>query len=330
MRTVVGVLRGGPSSEYEVSLKTGASVLQTLNREKYEPRDIFIDRAGQWHAQGVGVAPERALHGVDVALNAMHGEFGEDGKVQRILDTLAVPYTGSGADASALAFNKARTKQAVKKFGIRTPRAIVVSMEDAQGGLEDLAFNIFRTFPHPAIVKPVIGGSSVGTTVVNNYHALAWALERAFAVFPQALVEEYIRGREATVGVIDNFRGEKTYALFPVEIVPPAESSFFDYDAKYSGKSLERVPGHFTGSEKEELAAMAKAVHEGLGLSHYSRSDFMLSRRGIFFLEVNTLPGLTSESLLPKAVEAVGSGLSDFLEHVIGLAQNGKRKLYTY
>ena len=329
MRTVVGVLRGGPSSEYEVSLRSGASVLSALDSEKYEPRDIFIDRAGLWHAHGRALDPEAALRGIDVALNAMHGEYGEDGEVQKVLEALSVPYTGSGAEASALAFNKARTKQAVKEFGIRTPRALLIDQDDVRDNIEGVAFDIFRSFPHPAVVKPAVGGSSVGTTIVSNYAQLAWALEQAFAISPQALVEEYIKGREATVGVVDDFRGEKTYALFPIEIIPPRENKFFDYDAKYSGKTIERVPGNFTSGEKEELATIAKAVHGGLGLSHYSRSDFILSRRGIYFLEVNTLPGLTPESLLPKAVQAVGSKLSEFLDHIIDLAQKDKRKLHT-
>ncbi|HYF13080.1 MAG TPA: D-alanine--D-alanine ligase [Candidatus Paceibacterota bacterium] len=320
MRTVVGVLRGGPSREYDVSLKTGASALQALNREKYDPRDIFIDREGTWHMHGMAMPPEKALRGVDVAFNAMHGEYGEDGEVQRVLNTLAIPYTGSNAHASSLAFNKARTKQIVKKLGIRTPRALLIEREEVKGDMEELAYNIFRTFPHPAIVKPATGGSSIGVVIVSNFHTLAWALEEAFKISSQALVEEYIRGREATVGVIDNFRNEKIYSLFPIEIIPQGRP-FFDYDAKYGGRSVQRVPGHFTYDEKVQLMNMAKTVHDALGLHHYSRSDFIVSRRGIYFLEVNTLPGLTAESLFPKGLEAVGSKLPDFLEHVIHLAR---------
>lgn len=322
MKVVVGVLRGGPSSEYEVSLKTGASVLANLDRERYDPRDIFIDRKGVWHLHGAPITPQMALRGVDVAFNAMHGEYGEDGQVQRALDALGVAYTGSSAAASSLAFDKHKTKEAVKKLAIRTPRALVL---EQPGDFEDMAFEIFRTFPHPAFVKPAIGGSSVGASLAENYHALAWGLERAFAVAPKVLVEEYIKGREATVGVIDNFRNESAYVLMPVEIIPPPEHSFFNYEAKYGGKSTERVPGNFSQSEKDELSRMAKAVHEGMGLAHYSRSDFIIAPRGIYFLEVNTLPGLTQESLLPKAVAAVGSSLPLFLDHVIDLARLGKR-----
>jgi D-alanine-D-alanine ligase len=322
MRTVVGVLRGGPSSEYEVSLKTGASVLKHLNPEKFEARDIFVDRAGVWHLRGAGAAPDQALLGVDVVFNAMHGEYGEDGSVQRMLDALNMPYTGSGAAASRLAFDKHHTKAAIKRLAIKTPRALVLN--ERPQDFEEAAFEIFRTFPHPAFVKPAVGGSSVGAALAENFHALAWGLERAFDIAPKVLVEEYIKGREATVGVIDEFRNEKTYALMPVEIIPPQDQPFFNYEAKYGGKSVERVPGNFTSAEKDELARLARAVHAGMNLAHYSRSDFIVSPRGIYFLEVNTLPGLTEESLLPKAVEAVGSKLPDFLEHVITLARSGK------
>ena len=322
MKVVVGVLRGGPSSEYEVSLKTGASVIKNLHPEKYSPRDIFVDRTGTWHVHGTPVSPEQALRGTDVVFNAMHGDYGEDGQLQRVLDKLGVAYTGSNAAASALAFNKHNTKVEVKKLGIKTPHALVV---EEPSDVEAMAFDIFRTFPHPAIVKPVSGGSSVATSKVDSYHALAWALKQAFAVSPKVLVEEYIKGREATVGVIDNFRNEQTYVLMPVEIIPPPEHSFFNYEAKYGGFTTERVPGNFTDAQKKELADMARTVHEGLGLSHYSRSDFIISPRGTYFLEVNTLPGLTEESLLPKAVHAVGSNLEGFLDHVITLARAGKK-----
>jgi D-alanine-D-alanine ligase len=331
MHTVVGVLRGGPSSEYDVSLKSGASVLGALDRDKYEPRDLFIDRSGQWHLHGAPVVPEAALRGVDVAFNVIHGQYGEDGRLHDILDSFSVPYTGADATASQLAFDKARAKQAVKKLGIRTPRALLLTAEEVNGDMEKLAFDIFRSFPHPAIVKPAIGGSSVGMSLVDNFHVLAWALGKAFAVSPRVMVEEYIRGREATVGVIDDFRGEKAYALMPVEIIPPRERPFFDYDAKYSGQTIERVPGNFTAAEKDELSQAARAAHEALGQTHYSRSDFIVSRRGIFFLETNSAAavGMTGESLFPKALAAVGSSLGQFADHVLTLAQGGKRKLHT-
>jgi len=324
MRTVVGVLRGGPSREYEVSLKSGASVLAALNTDKFEARDIFIDRAGQWHSHGRSLSPEKALAGVDVVFIAMHGEYGEDGQVQRILDGLGVPYVGSDAFASTLAFNKHHTKEAAKKLGVKVAHGLVLEPAK-EGEIEALAHRLFRSFPHPAIVKPVSGGSSVGMHVAHTYHGLEHALRHASEHSPKILIEEFIPGREATVGVVDHFRGEKAYALMPVEIIPPPHKAFFDYDAKYSGESTERVPSHFDDATKTELERIAKVVHEGLNLRHYSRSDFIVSKRGIYFLEVNTLPGLTEQSLLPKALAAGGSSLSHFLEHVVNLAHGKSR-----
>jgi D-alanine-D-alanine ligase len=324
MRTVVGVLRGGPSSEYEVSLKSGANILEAFDKERYEARDIFISRDGQWHVHGLAVTPERALRGVDVAFNVIHGEYGEDGQLQRILEAVAVPYTGSDAFASALAFNKHQTKDIVSKLNIKVAHGVLLDKESTED-VEQTALNIFRSFPHPAIVKPAIGGSSVGATIVRDFHSLEPAIHKAFTISPKILIEEFIPGKEATVGVIEGFRNEKIYALLPVEIIPPKKHGFFSYDAKYNGETIERVPGNFTPDEKEQLMQYAKAVHEAMGLSHYSRSDFIISKRGIYFLEVNNAAGcgMTKESLFPKAVEAVGASMSDFLAHIVELAKQG-------
>jgi len=297
MRTVVAVLRGGPSFEYDTSLKTGAAVLDALDKEKYEPRDIFIDRNGQWHMHGIGVAPEKALFGADIAFNALHGHYGEDGQVQRLLEQLGVPYTGSSAVASAVSFNKQQTKYLAQNLGVKVAHGIMV---ENTGDIETLAHTLFRTFPHPAIIKPVTGGFSQGTTIAENFNQLQYALAKAFDFAPQALVEEYIKGRDATVGVIQNFRNESAYALLPA----PNEI--------------------LSQKEKNSLIAIAKKIHEGLGLSHYSESDFVVSKRGIYFLEVNTLPNLAKESLFHKSINAVGSSFSHFLDHVIGLARNKK------
>ncbi|MDQ5955606.1 MAG: D-alanine--D-alanine ligase [Patescibacteria group bacterium] len=319
MRTVVGVLRGGPSSEYEISLKSGANVLEHLNQEKYEARDIFIDKDGQWHVHGRALTPEKALVGVDIAFNVLHGEYGENGVVQKLLEEIGIPYTGSDAFTSTIAFNKHTTREIVKKLGVKIAQGVLVEPGD---DLDALSLHLFRTFPHPTIIKPVVGGSSVGMTVADSYHALRDGLEHALAVSPTVLVEEFIKGREATVGVIDHFRGQRSYALFPIEIIPPPKHAFFNYEAKYSGESKEICPGNFNDAEKQILCDAAIKVHEALGAKHYSRSDFIVSKRGIYFLEINSAAavGMTKESLLPKALHAVGSNVPEFLDHVISLA----------
>lgn len=322
-RITVGVLRGGPSSEYEVSLNSGATVLAELDRGKYDPKDLFVDKKGIWHIQGVPMPPDRALRHIDVVFNAMHGEYGEDGTVQRLLDTFGVPYTGSDAVGSALAFNKQRTKEVAVRLGVKVPQSIIV---EPVSDLDRAVLDLFRSRSMPAIVKPVIGGSSVGTRLAHNFNELYDGITDAFNVSPKVLVEEYVQGKEATVGVVDDFRGEPTYPLFPTQIIIPPTCQIYDYHAKYEApETTLRCPGDFSASEKMELQSLAQKLHQGLGLRHYSRSDFMVSPRGIYYLETNTLPGLTSHSLIPKAVKAVGTKLSEFFDHLISLAR-GKRR----
>ncbi len=325
----VAVVRGGPSSEYDVSLKTGSTILRHLGNspisEKYQPIDILISRDGVWHRDGYERLPERALAGADVVFNALHGQFGEDGHVQKIFDDLAIPYTGSRAFASAVGMNKKLTKELLEKAGIKTPYYIVVRRGD---NLREKYQHVFHHFLLPFVVKPTSAGSSVGVTIAKKYLDFYDALEAAFAHSDSAIIEEYIRGQEATCGVIDDFRDQAMYALPPVEIAPPATSPFFDYEAKYgSGDSAAReiCPSTFSEAQKREIEELAIAAHQALGARHYSRTDFLVSpRRGIYVLEINTLPGLTDASLLPKSLAAVGTNLGDFFDHVISLARNKK------
>ena len=328
IRKKIGVLRGGPSSEYEVSLKTGASVLDALSDEKYDIFDITITRDGDWYLKGERKSPAEILSKIDLVFNAMHGEFGEDGKVQRILEIFNVPYTGSRTIASAMTMNKALAKKEFEKKGIKTPVYIELTKSDFDQKEAVCISEIFKTFPMPAVIKPIALGSSVGISIAKTGAELEKSLRDAFTISDKIIIEEYINGREATCGVIDGFRsadriGEDKdfYTLLPVEI--KTNNSFFDYDAKYGGQTEEICPGDFSMEEKQMIQKMTKEAHQALGLRHYSRSDFIISpRRGIYILETNSLPGLTQESLFPKSLKAVGSDLEEFVEHLIGLADN--------
>jgi len=320
-RLKVGVLRGGPSSEYDISLNTGGSVLKHLPKEKYDAKDILISKDGTWHHRGMPTTPARILPHIDVIFNALHGEYGEDGTVQKLLDTFSVPYTGSGALGSAIAMNKRLAKECLASQNIKMPEHRMLEVSD---DLEEEIFDIFRKMPQPTVVKPLSGGSSFGVQIAQGHDQLLESVYKAFEYSPKVLIEEYIRGREATCGVVEDFRNEELYALMPIEIIPPKENNFFDHDAKYSGKTQEICPANFSPEEKEELGWLAKKIHQALGLEHYSRSDFIVSPRGIYFLEVNTLPGLTEESLVPKALNAVGCSFPEFLDHVVTLALNKK------
>ncbi len=318
-KTRVAVLRGGPSSEYEVSLKTGESVLKNLP-SKYEGVDVFISKDGRWHIHGVEKKPADALKHVDVAFIALHGQFGEDGKVQRILEHLGVPFTGSQSFASAVGMNKHLTKTALSRLKdtIKMAAHRIFTRDEIE---EKGAHEIFRLIPHPSVVKPLSAGSSVGITVVKTFFDLEPALRSALEHSDTVIIEEFIEGREATCGVLDHFRDERYYSLLPIEILP--SSDFYDYHAKYISEETRYViPGGFSEEIKRQIQQAAKAVHQELGLRHYSRSDFIVHpKRGVYFLEVNTLPGMTSHSLIPKSVEAVGSSFPEFLDHVITLAR---------
>ena len=219
--------------------------------------------------------------------------------------------------------NKVLTNDIVKRHGIKVPISTEISSARIATGADTIARELFGTFPLPAVVKPVSGGSSVGVSIVRTMNDISQALRLAGEHSPSVLVQEFISGTEATVGIIEDFREQKLYALPPVEIRP--DGHFFDYDAKYKGKSREIVPATFSENYKKELEALARTVHSALGLRHYSRSDFIIHpRRGIYFLEVNTLPGLTAESLIPKALQAVGGKLHQLAHHLIQLSMKLK------
>lgn len=346
----VGVVRGGPSSEYEVSLKTGANALKHIGA-RHHVHDILISRDGVWHLDGIAREPHQILRHVDVVFNALHGAYGEDGQIQRVFDTHGIRHIGSGHFASALSMNKIAAKRMLRdslgsdvaahdratrlhhhthnltlKVPFRTPlhRELRREVWEEDGGddeaLQNFARFLFASFPQPSVIKPAGAGSSIGVSIVQTVPEIVAGLAKAFEHGDVVMVEEYIKGKEATVGVVEHFRGEPLYALMPVEIVHDSERPFFDYEAKYGGGSKEICPGNFTAEENEALQDLARAVHRVLGLRHYSRIDFMVSpRRGVYFLEANTLPGMTEESLLPKAVAAGGTSMADFFDHLVAL-----------
>ncbi len=322
MAIKVGVLRGGPSAEHDVSLKTGENVLNFLP-DKYEGVDIVLNKDGYLSANGSPMKIQQLNYLVDVVFNALHGYFGEDGKVQQILNNLNLPYTGSGALSSSIAMNKVLSRDIFAKSGLKIPRAIVVKEDEP---INEAAGKIFRTMNPFWVVKPASGGSSIGVTIARNFPELVGALKNAFKLDRAVIVEEYIKGREVTCGVLENFRDEECYALPVIEIVPPAERSFFDYECKYNGSTHEICPAPLDFQLKKEIENIARSAHKALGCNGYSRTDMIVSPAcagrlpGIYLLEVNALPGLTSESLLPKSANAVGLEFPQLLEHIIDLA----------
>ena len=303
----VGVLRGGPSAEHEVSLLTGINVLSNLPSEKYQGTDILISREGKWPY----------LPAVDVIFNALHGEYGEDGQVQSVLEKKGLPYTGSGVAASALAMDKWASRQILCRAGLKVSPAIKIE----KSSLEQIPNSNFSL---PWVVKPANRGSSVGISLVNNEKEFQPALDKAFQYDNSVLVEQYIKGREVTCGILENFQGEKYFALPVIEIVLPLGKPFFDYQGKYDGTTQEICPGVFDEKTALAIQEAARLAHQSLGCRDYSRTDIIVAEDGIYVLEVNTLPGLTKESLFPKAAAVVGCSFDQLLNHLLTLALKRK------
>jgi len=331
------VLMGGMSSEHEVSLNTGENIIKFLDKRKYNIKPIVINKKGDWLVVGRKKTVDETLKGVDVVFNALHGEYGEDGGIQGLLDCFNVPYTGSGILASALGMDKVRSRELFKIYGLIVPKYVVIKEK-----LKCLKLS-FEHFGRKLVVKPSRLGSSIGISVINNTNKgdLKKAINKAFKKCDEVIIEEYINGREMTCGIIENTRRQEHYALPVTEIIPP-NGKFFDYDVKYDGSTQEITPARIDKNLAKKIQEQAIKAHQILGCRGYSRADFIIAQnatclparlpdgqarqerktQNIYILEVNTLPGLTKESLLPKAAKEIGVGFPELLDIIINNALN--------
>ncbi|MFH0712482.1 MAG: D-alanine--D-alanine ligase [Candidatus Jorgensenbacteria bacterium] len=312
----VAVLLGGPSAEHEVSLKSGEQVLKYLPRH-YEPLRVLIAKTGEWEI------PVRKLKNhADVAFIALHGPYGEDGTVQEILESEGIPYTGSGARESALTMNKFLTSRYLREAGVNVPLDFLVTKSEWQNEPSVIIQKIKHYLGYPIVVKPNSNGSSVGVTIVLNEDQLTNAFVEAFNVSREAIIQEFIRGREVTCGVLDRGTPGTEFALLPTEIVPRV-SRFFDYRAKYEEGGSDEVtpPRNLPDGIVKKIRDTALRVHRVLGSRGFSRVDMILDKNGeLFVLESNTIPGLTAQSLIPKAAAASGITFSELIDRLIHAA----------
>ena len=306
----VALLAGGRSSEREVSLSSGLSVQKALQEFGYDV--LFLDPANTDDLRTLVEDP------FDVAFICLHGEMGEDGKIQGLLEVLNIPYTGSGIWASALAINKICTKEYYQKHGLRTPDFCVATPQES---FDSSDFE--SRFNGKCVVKPATEGSTVGISVVSEQSQFEQAFEVAFQKSATLLVEEFISGVEYTVAVIGNDQAE---ALPVIQIIPA--SGFYDYESKYSpGGSRHICPAPLSDDETREIQEMALTAHLILGCRGVSRSDFIQSEDGKFWiLETNTIPGMTETSLLPDAARAAGIEFPELCSMLIDYAFEEHRK----
>lgn len=304
----IAVLMGGPSAEHEVSLSSGKTVSKFLDRKKYEVFPVLIDKKGKWDDD-----PRRLKDLIDLAFIAMHGEYGEDGAVQSVLEEAGLPYTGSDPASSALGMNKVMSERVFRTAGLNPPESLLLQHF---GDLENLRID----FGWPLVVKPADKGSSVGVSIVRSPEELYPALEQAFAFSHNVMIQEFVKGRELTCGVIDDGLGNAR-ALPPTEIVPKS-AGFFDYEAKYvPGASEEITPPDLPIDFIQLIQKTALAAHQAIRASGFSRTDMILSPYGkLYILEINTIPGMTPTSLLPQEALACGMSFPEFLDHVVQAA----------
>ncbi len=301
----LALIAGGTSGEREVSLKGSAEVARALDRERYEV--VRYDPATDLARLAADAA------GLDVAFILLHGLHGEDGTMQGFLDLLSVPYQGSGVLGSALAMDKNLAKTLYRLHGLP-----VAQWEMA--GPEDLAApdRILERLRLPLVIKPVRQGSSIGMSIVREAEELVPALETAFAHDAEVMVEEFVRGREITVGVLGNRDLE---ALPVVEIIPDSRFEFFDYEAKYQpGATREVCPADIDTRLRDRAWQYALTAHRALHLRGYSRTDMIISGDELYLLETNTIPGMTPTSLLPRAAAEAGYSFPVLLDRLIDLA----------
>ena len=326
MKKKVALVTGGLSGEAQISYKSAITVNSNLDRNKFEVYQIDINPSGWWYTPENG-APQKVNRddfsitdggskiNFEVVLLCIHGTPGEDGKLQGYFDMLGLPYTSCDAATSALTFNK-RYTVAVAAFGGISVANSMHLFKHTPVSPE----NILAKLQLPVFVKPNNGGSSIGMSKVTTADALAPALEKAFKEDTQVLVEEFISGREFTIGV---FKTNGALQVLPITEIETS-NEFFDFEAKYQGMSVETTPAIINATMQEQLESAAKRVYEVLNCRGVVRVDFIYNeQKGLpYMLEVNTVPGQSAASVIPQQVKAMGMSLQDFYTSIIEASLN--------
>ncbi len=344
----VAILTGGPSCEHEVSIATGEVLLKHLDRNKYDIKPVTISREvrGLLPPEGMASLPtgrdtqasssadqnmppippvSTALKQaqdspIDVVFIAMHGEFGEDGRLQGLLEFFDIPYTGSGVLASSLAMDKVKSSELFRLHGLLVPpytHFMRWEWERHEPSILDFLVQAFRA---PWVVKPTDRGSSVGVSIVHTQEALRAAIQAVFQHSDHVLVQQHIQGAEVTCAVLHEDPRSEPWPLPPTQIIPKSKA-FFDYFSKYTPDATEEItPPRLPPSVTTRIQATAVQAHKILDCYGMSRTDMIVQDEKIYVLETNTIPGMTETSLYPQAAKAIGLEFSELLDRLIKAA----------
>ena len=292
----VGVLYGGISSEREVSINTGKQISENLNRDKYEVIEIVLNEKRDIFK----------CDGLDFVFIALHGSFGEDGRVQSILESMDIKYNGCDFFTSSICMNKFIVKNILSNFGINMAKVIILNKNNFDLSNFDLKF--------PVIVKPNSGGSSLGVYLSKNYNELLEHVKIAFDYDDNILVEEFIEGQEISCGILN---GE----VLPIFKITTQNREFFNYESKYDDTTIEE-PAHFSEELNAKIKEIALKCYNIFSCKVYSRIEFIIKDNLPYFLEINTLPGMTTGSLFPKMAKSIGIEFQDLLDVIISSSFN--------
>ena len=319
MKKKIAIIMGGYSSEYQISIKSGNVVYKYLNEDIFDSyrihilkgKWVYIDKSDNEHPinkNDFSIQIDDSKIKFDCVFNAIHGTPGEDGLMQAYFELLSIPQTSCNYYQAALTFNKRDVLSTLKPYGIKSAASYHLNLGDP---INENA--IINTVGLPCFVKANKAGSSFGITKVFEKEKLKAAIENAYQEDDEIIIEAFLDGTEVSVGVI-TYKGE-TKVLPITEIV--SENDFFDYEAKYEGKSQEITPARLSVVQEKNVTEMAKRVYEILKMSGYSRSEFIFVDDEPFMLEINTTPGLTEQSILPQQAKVAGISLSELFESAI-------------
>lgn len=331
----IAVLHGGPSSEHDISVWSSGGVLKTLQEAGYSTLAVYVDKGGRWHLTPGGDSGLRVGEGlslldgvqsiqgaIDLCFMGFHGTYGEDGKIQALLELVGLRYTGSRVTASALAMDKTLARRVYAGVGLAVAgaREVPSMLVATEAGARQVAEALVESLGLPVVVKVPKGGSSVGVEIPRDLEALVASLQRLGQDAPVLLCEQFVQGVEITAAVLQ--RADGTMEALPIVEIVPKTAAFFDFEAKYqSGGSDEIVPARISVAARLKAQANGLAAHLALDCAGYSRTDQIVRADGsVVLLETNTLPGLTPASLLPKAAAGAGLTYLELLERIITAA----------
>lgn len=302
MKLNVGIIYGGRSSEVDISLSTSREIIKNLNKDKYNIIEIFIpyELDNKWVLDLIN-------NKLDIVIIALHGGIGENGSIQGLLECLNISYIGSGVLGSAIGMNKYITKQLLKNANIKVANSLFIKNKDKLNDIDLSNLN------YPLVVKPNEDGSSVGIKIVNNFEELIEGINKIRKLGQDILIEEYIKGNEVSCGVIETINGIEALEVLDIK----TNSTFYDYDAKYKDNNTYIDVSSLDKDIVDKIKKTARRVFITLNSKDYARVDMIVNDNGIYVLEINTLPGMTSHSLIPKELNIKKISYSEFLDNLI-------------